>query len=94
MILGVVKGEVYSTINHPDYDGRRILLVDRIRPDGSEDGGYLIAVDAVDAGIGQTVLIVDEGNSARQVLENPDAPIRSVIIGIVDAIEVSQAGTS
>jgi len=94
MILGVVKGQVYSTINHPDYDGRRILLVDRIRPDGSEDGGYLIAVDAVDAGVGQTVLIVDEGNSARQVLENPDAPIRSVIIGIVDAIEVSQAGTS
>lgn len=94
MILGVVKGQVYSTINHPDYDGRRILLVDRIRPDGSEDGGYLIAVDAVDAGVGQTVLIVDEGNSARQVLENPDAPIRSVIIGIVDAIELSKAGTS
>jgi ethanolamine utilization protein EutN len=91
VILGVVKGEVYSTINHPDYDGRRLLLVDRIRPDGSEDGGYLIAVDAVDAGVGQTVLIVDEGNSARQVVENPDAPIRSVIIGIVDAIEVSQA---
>ena len=94
MILGVVKGQVYSTINHPDYDGRRILLVDRIRPDGSEDGGYLIAVDAVDAGVGQTVLIVDEGNSARQVLENPDAPIRSVIIGIVDAIQLSQAGAS
>ena len=61
MILGVVKGQVYSTINHPDYDGRRILLVDRIRPDGSEDGGYLIAVDAVDAGVGQTVLIVAQG---------------------------------
>ena len=87
MILGVVKGEIYSTINHPAYDGRRLLLVDRIRPDGAEDGNYLIAVAAVDAGIGQTVLMIDEGNSARQVIDDPAAPVRSVIIGIVDTIE-------
>jgi ethanolamine utilization protein EutN len=88
MILGTVKGEVYSTINHPDYDRRRLLLVDRIRPDGSEDGNYLIAIDAVDAGVGQTVLMIDEGNSGRQVVGLANAPIRSVIIGIVDAIEI------
>lgn len=88
MILGTVKGEIYSTINHPDYDRRRILLVDRIRPDGSEDGSYLLAIDAVDAGVGQTVLMIDEGNSSRQVVGSSTAPIRSVIIGIVDAIEI------
>ena len=88
MILGIVKGQIYSTINHPAYDKRRMLLVDRITPDGREDGGYLIAIDAVDAGVGQTVLMIDEGNSARQVIEDPSAPVRSVIIGIVDHVEM------
>ena len=87
MILGIVKGQIYSTINHPAYDNRRILLVDRITPDKREDGSYLIAIDAVGAGTGQTVLMIDEGNSARQVIEDPSAPIRSVIIGIVDHVE-------
>jgi ethanolamine utilization protein EutN len=87
MILGVVVGRVYSTINHPFYDNRRLLLVDRIAPDSSRSGGYLLAVDAVGSGAGETVLIVDEGNSARQVLGDRTAPVRSVIVGIVDAID-------
>ncbi|MHC4065304.1 MAG: EutN/CcmL family microcompartment protein [Planctomycetota bacterium] len=86
MILGRVKGEVVSTIKHPAYANRRVLLLDRIDPEGSELGGYLVAIDAVDAGVGQTVLVIDEGNSARQVVADPQAPIRSVIIGIVDEI--------
>lgn len=86
MILGRVQGEVVATIKHPAYDNRRILLLDRIAPDGRELGGYLVAIDAVDAGVGQTVLVIDEGNSARQVVDDPQAPIRSVIIGIVDEI--------
>ncbi|HUU85603.1 MAG TPA: EutN/CcmL family microcompartment protein [Phycisphaerae bacterium] len=89
MILGIVKGEIYSTINHPVYDKRRMLLVDRITADGREDGSYLIAIDGVDAGVGQTVLMIDEGNSARQVLDDPTAPVRSVIVGIVDHIDVA-----
>lgn len=89
MILGIVKGQVYSTINHPVYDKRRILLVDRITPEGREDGNYLIAIDAVDAGVGQTVLMIDEGNSARQVIDDPTAPVRSVIVGIVDSIDLA-----
>ena len=63
-----------------------MLLVDCINPDGSANGKYLIAVDTVDAGAGETVLIVDEGNSARQVVDDKAAPIRSVIVGIVDHI--------
>jgi ethanolamine utilization protein EutN len=86
VILGRVKGEVVSTIKHPAYANRRVLLLDRIDPEGSELGGYLVAIDAVDAGVGQTVLVIDEGNSARQVVADPQAPIRSVIIGIVDEI--------
>jgi ethanolamine utilization protein EutN len=87
MILARVKGEVVATIKHPAYNNRRMLLLDRINPDGKEPGGYLVAIDSVDAGVGQTVLIVDEGNSARQIVGDPQAPIRSVIIGIVDEID-------
>ena len=86
MILGRVKGEVVATIKHPAYNNWRMLLLDRISPSGEELGGYLVALDAVDAGPGQTVLVIDEGNSARQVVNDPQAPIRSVIIGIVDEI--------
>jgi ethanolamine utilization protein EutN len=89
VIIGVVKGQVYSTINHPFFDRRRILLVDRIRPDGSEEGGYLVALDAVDAGYGETVLMIDEGNSARQVTEDPQGPVRAVVVGIIDEIQTT-----
>lgn len=87
MILGRVKGDVVATIKHPAYENRRILMLDRLHPDGSEPGAYLVAIDTVDAGVGQTVLVIDEGNSARQIIDDPQAPIRSVIIGIVDEIE-------
>ena len=86
MFLGVVKGSIYSTINHPAYDDRPLLFVDRIAPDGKETGQYIIAVDSVGAGDGETVLVIDEGNSARQVLDDSMAPVRSVIVGIVDEI--------
>jgi ethanolamine utilization protein EutN len=86
MILARVKGEVVATIKHPAYKNWRMLLLDRINPDGKETGGYLVALDSVDAGLDQTVLVIDEGNSARQVVGDPQAPIRSIIIGIVDQI--------
>jgi microcompartment protein CcmK/EutM len=84
--LGRVVGNVVSTINTADFDDRTLLLVDLIEPDGSAGGGYQIAVDSIGAGAGETVLLLDEGNSARQVLNAPGAPIRTVVIGIVDEI--------
>ncbi len=87
MILGRISGSLNSTINHPFYDGKRILLVDKITPEGKETGEYLFAVDAIGAGAGETVLIIDEGNSARQILASEDGPVRSVVVGIVDAVE-------
>lgn len=87
MILGRVFGAIHSTINHEFYDGKRLLLVDHLTPDLEPTGDYLIAVDSVDAGMGETVLVIDEGNSARQVVDNPTAPIRSIIIGIVDQVD-------
>ena len=88
MILCRVQGQVVATIKHPAYENRRMLLLDRIDPAGKESGGYLVAVDTVGANAGQTVLVIDEGNSARQVLGDSQVPIRSVIVGIVDDLNI------
>lgn len=86
MKLGKISGTIHSTINHSFYDNKRLLIVDMLNACGDPTGAYLIAVDTVGAGAGETVLIIDEGNSARQIIGNPTAPVRSVIIGIVDDI--------
>jgi microcompartment protein CcmK/EutM len=84
MILARVTGRVTSTIHHDSMDGRTLLVVDKLDATGRPTGGYLIAVDAVGAGAGETVLVLDEGTGARQVLGGADLPIRSVVVGIVD----------
>ena len=88
MKIGRVAGTVVSPISHPFFDGQRLLLCDLVDPTGrgaNTGGGYLIAVDVVDAGVGDQVLICDEGTSARQIFKIDTGPIRSVIVGIVDA---------
>ena len=90
MILGRVTGEVVATIKHAAYANRRVLMVERVAADGRELGGYLIAIDTVGAGVGQTVLVNDEGNSARQIIGDPQAPIRTLIVGIVDSVQKSE----
>ena len=90
MILGKVVGTITSTINHPFYDGKKLLLVEKIETDGKAQSGNLVAVDRAGAGAGETVLVLDEGNGARQVFESADGPVRSVIVGIVDEINVAK----
>jgi len=88
MILGRVTGSVVSTIHHPIVDGRKLLMADRLDQDGKPTGGYIIALDAIGAGMGETVLILDEGNGARQLLDDDEAPVRSMVVGIVDDIQL------
>jgi len=88
MILARITGSVVSTIHHPIVDGHTLLLAERLDQTGKPSGGYLIAMDAIGAGQGETVLILDEGTGARQVLGDSNAPIRSIVIGIVDALEL------
>jgi len=89
--VGRVVGTVVSTIQHEVLDGRRLLTCDLLDANGEPDGTYLICVDAVGAGAGETVLIVDEGNSARQVIGQATAPVRSVVVGIVDTLIVDDS---
>lgn len=87
MILGKVCGTIHSTIHHPFYNNRKLLVVDKLDRDGNATGDYLIAVDSVDAGAAETVMVIDEGNSARQIVNDELAPIRSIIVGIVDEMD-------
>jgi ethanolamine utilization protein EutN len=91
MILARITGSVVSTIHHSIVDGRKLLLAERLDPTGKPTGGYVIAMDAVGAGKGETVLILDEGNGARQILNNSNAPVRSIVVGIVDAVELGSS---
>ena len=88
MKIGVVSGNVVSTINHPFFDSQSLMICDLIDPQGEPLGDYTIAVDTVDAGVGDTVLIIDEGTSARQMFGLTTGPIRAVIAGIVDSIDM------
>ncbi len=84
MILGLVAGSIISTIHHSSMDSRKLLVVERLDADGKPTGGYVIAVDAVGAGNGETVIVLDEGNGARQILEQDGLPVRGVVVGVVD----------
>jgi ethanolamine utilization protein EutN len=86
MIIGKVCGTVVTTISHPHYRGRKILVVRPLTVSDDKSDEDFIAIDHASAGVGDTVLVNREGGGARQVLNNPDACIISVIVGIVDSI--------
>ena len=87
MFLGRVIGEVVATVKHPSLASRKILVVDMLDPDRRPLGESVLAVDSVDAGVGDFVLVVDEGSSAAIVTGLPDPPIRTVIVGVVDRVD-------
>jgi microcompartment protein CcmK/EutM len=88
MFLGRVVGDLVSTLKHDALRGERLLWVERVDPffRPLEPRRRILALDRVDAGPGDRVLVVDEGNSAAQVLARPRGPVRTVIVGIVDEV--------
>ncbi len=88
MIIAQVIGTVVSTIKHASYHGWKILLVQPLHLPGEKPDDAFIAVDAAHAGVGDTVLICQEGNSTRQVLGVPNAPVRSSIVAVIDSVNL------
>ncbi len=88
MFIAEVVGNAWGTRKHPSLGGRRLLLVRPIDPLSEEPlGDAVMALDGgVDSGPGSVVLVLDEGNSARGVLKDEKAPVRTVICGIVDSV--------
>jgi microcompartment protein CcmK/EutM len=85
VIVARVVGQVVATIKHADLYARKLLLIRPVDLAGNVTGRAAIAVDAVDAGAGDLVLVADEGNAAAQVLRQPRGAVRTVVVGVVDA---------
>ncbi|MEM9291372.1 MAG: EutN/CcmL family microcompartment protein [Acidobacteriota bacterium] len=88
MKIARVTGTVVSTIAHRDLGGQKLLLCDLLDLKGAPTGAYQMALDTVGAGVGETVLLLDEGNGARQILGSSTAPVRTVVAGIIDRVTV------
>lgn len=85
MIIAKVIGTVVTTVSEPSFKNRRLLVVQPLSLEEGDSSGDFIALDNNQAGIGDTVLVLREGSGARQVLENKDACVISVVVGIVDS---------
>lgn len=90
MYIGRIVGSVVATIKIAHLHGRRLLLVDQLDAEGRETGDYDIAVDVAQAGPGDTVLVLDEGNGARQILGLDPGAVRAVVVGVVDEIALAE----
>ncbi len=89
MILCRVIGNAVSTVQHACYDGRKVMVVQPVTVDTrTPRATSFLAVDAVQAGPGDLVLAAREGNTARQILGDPDAPLHAVIVGVVDEVTI------
>ena len=87
MILAKVIGNVVSTIIVDGYQSKKILVVQPVDPLGNPRGSSFLAIDAVQAGVGDTVIVLEEGGSARSIINEPDSmTVKAVIAGIVDEI--------
>lgn len=87
MIIALVTGTVTSSDKDPELRDYKLLVVQPLDIDGDPDGDEVIAVDRVDAGVGDRVLVSREGNAARQITGRDRVPLQNIVIGVVDRID-------
>lgn len=92
MLIARVIGELVSTEKHPSHRGRKALLVQPLHLDGSNRGDAVVALDSVDAGVGDRVLLVTEGYSAMTSVGRPESPIDMAVIGVIDSLGLCEDG--
>ncbi|MFQ5703833.1 MAG: EutN/CcmL family microcompartment protein [Gemmatimonadales bacterium] len=91
MYIARVVGTVVSTHKNDRLDGKKLLLVRRLDLNDAEDGSVeTIALDVVDAGVGDRVLVVQEGSSARKIFDDEKIPVQAVIVGVVDSVTLNR----
>ena len=85
-----VVGPLWATAKHPAFVGRPLFVVQPLDASGRDAGPSFVAIDNVQAGVGDRVIVLTEGNGVRQILKQGDqVPIRSMIVGIVDHVEIA-----
>ncbi|MBK9170670.1 MAG: EutN/CcmL family microcompartment protein [Bryobacterales bacterium] len=89
MILARVVGTIVATRKDPRLEGRKLLILKPVSPEGGDESGYVIAVDTVSAGNRETVIAVS-GSSARMAEGCKDAPVDCAIVGIVDTVQLDR----
>jgi ethanolamine utilization protein EutN len=88
MLIARVIGELVATQKHPSHNGRKLLLVQPLNLDGSDRGDAVVALDAVDAGVGDRVLLSTDGYAASSSVGRPQSAIDMAVIGFIDQIEI------
>ncbi|HEY6953373.1 MAG TPA: EutN/CcmL family microcompartment protein [Bacteroidota bacterium] len=88
MILGKVTGTIVSTQKNPNLKEYKLLIVQPVDLDEKPVGRDVLAIDQVDAGVGDTVLMIQEGSGAQQMLKRKDVPVHSVVVAVVDDLSV------
>ena len=89
VLIGRVIGDVVATPKHPSHEGRKLLLVQPLNLDGTDRGDAVVALDAVDAGIGDRVLVATDGFAAMTAVGRPQSPIDMAVIGVIDSIDLA-----
>lgn len=88
MLIAHVIGELVATQKHASHEGLKLLLVQPLNLDGSDRGNAVVALDAVDAGVGDRVLLSTDGFAASSSVGRPQSPIDMAVIGFIDQIEI------
>ena len=88
MLIGRVIGDLVATHKHPSHEGRKILVVQPLNLDGTDRGDAVLALDAVDAGVGDRILLATDGWAAATATGRPQSPIDMAVIGFIDEIEI------
>lgn len=88
MLIGRVIGDVVATQKDASHRGRKILVVQPLQLDGSDRGEPVLALDSVDAGVGDRVLLATEGFSAMTAVGRPHSPIDMAVLGVIDHVDL------
>jgi ethanolamine utilization protein EutN len=90
MVIGRVIGNLVATAKYEKLSGEKLMLVQPLALDGSAKGNPVLAIDGVDAGIGDRVLLVQDGKAANIVLDKGLAAVDAAIVGVVDAVDLTE----
>ena len=85
-----ISGNVVATVKNDHFVGKKIMIVQPLDLEGKAEGNDYLAIDTVNAGPDDKVLVINEGGSARIVLNDKEIPIQAVIVGIVDGIDIQK----
>ena len=88
VFIARVVGDVVATHRHGELAGRKLLLVRRLTLEGGETGSEVIALDVIGVGVGERVLVVQEGGAARALSKSAHVPAQAVVVGVVDRVDL------